>query len=173
MIQLGRITASPSKESRWTGVKPRAHRVVQAVDLQHHGLGPLVGGAQEELSLTPAWGGGFGFFGLCVARALQDLIDFWSQQLGFTWGCAPEESKSDIMWHLKRTRAHTHTLKCRCGHHICYNRKVKQQLLPLISHSGPLVNKKIISLTLNNLSLWKSRPVKINNWWKFALHLML
>lgn len=71
------------------------HWVVQAVDLQHHGLGPLVGGTQEELSLTAARGGCFGLFGLSVARVLQDLVDFRSQQFGLPWGCAPEGSKRD------------------------------------------------------------------------------
>lgn len=52
------------------------HRVVQAVDLQHHRLGALVSGSQEELSFTAARGGRFGLLGLSVARVLQDLIDF-------------------------------------------------------------------------------------------------
>lgn len=57
-------------------------RVVQAVDLQHDGFGPLVGRAKEELGLASARGRGLGLLGLCVAGVLEDLVDLRSQQLG-------------------------------------------------------------------------------------------
>lgn len=72
---------------------PSTHRVIQAVDVQHHGLGPLVGGAQEEVGLASA-GGSLSLICL-ITSCLQNLIDLRRQQLGLPWGAAPERGEKE------------------------------------------------------------------------------
>ena len=73
-----------------------AYRVVQPVDVQHHRLGPLVGGAQEELGLPPAGRRRcLRLLRLLLARRLQDLIDLRRQQLGLPWRRGPGGVEGD------------------------------------------------------------------------------
>lgn len=70
------------------GVKT-THQVIQAFDVEHDSLGPLVAAAQEELGFTAAADRLLGHFALSVARRLQKLIDLRSQEFGLTWGGGP------------------------------------------------------------------------------------
>ena len=66
------------------------YRVIQPVYMQYHCLGPLVGGAQEELGLPPAGRRRcLRLLRLLLARRLQDLIDLRRQQLGLPWRRGP------------------------------------------------------------------------------------
>ena len=58
--------------------------------MQHHGLGPLVAGAQEELGfLLAGRSGRLRLLRLLFTRQLQDLIDLRGQQLGLPGRRAP------------------------------------------------------------------------------------
>lgn len=61
------------------------YRIIEPVDLKHHGFGPFVRCAQEELSFFSTRGGRFCLLGLGATSVLQDLVDLRGQQLGFAW----------------------------------------------------------------------------------------
>lgn len=61
------------------------YRVIQSIDVQHHSLGPLVVGAQEEVGFTLAGGSCcLGLLGLFFTSRLQNLIDLRGQQFGLS-----------------------------------------------------------------------------------------
>lgn len=57
------------------------HRVVQSVDVEDDGFGPLVAGAQEELSFTAAAHALLGRLRVGTGSRLQQLVDLRRQQL--------------------------------------------------------------------------------------------
>lgn len=58
-----------------------AHRVIQSVDVQDHRFGPLVVGAQEEVSLALAGRRcSLGLLRLLVSCRLEDLVDLGGEQ---------------------------------------------------------------------------------------------
>lgn len=71
----------------------RAHRVVQPVDVEDDGLGPLVAGAQEELGFATAADSLLGRLHLSAAGRVQELVDLRRQQLRLPGGGRSDDTR--------------------------------------------------------------------------------
>ena len=79
---------SPNLRVQTLFVSGATHRVVQPGDVQHHRLGSLVGGAQEELRLPPP--GRSTLHPLRLPRGrLEELVHLRGQQLRLPRGGGP------------------------------------------------------------------------------------
>lgn len=65
--------------------------------MKHNGLGPLVAGAQEELSSTATADRFLGHFAFSIAGCQQKFVDLRSQEFGLPGGGRPDGSVEQRM----------------------------------------------------------------------------